>query len=94
MDPLTCAAVQVGELILQVTPEGCQVVWPVPTMVAMQIPNDAEQMIARWRELNCPRIWVNDGWITNLERWLSPDTKINRTQAQLGLVQKFLQLPE
>ena len=71
-----------------------QVGWPVLTIVFMQIPEDADQMISKWREMGCPRISVNDGWITNLERWLSPDTKINRTQAQLGLVQKFLQLPE
>ena len=61
LDLLTCAAVQVGEAILQVTRGGCQVVWPVLTMVAMQIPEDAEQMIARWGELNRPHIRVNDG---------------------------------
>lgn len=59
----------------------------------MPPPEDADQMIAKWKELGCPPIGLGQGvTISNLEKWLHPAYDITHSKDQLAVVRGFLYL--
>jgi hypothetical protein len=61
-------------------------------MGTMWPPEDADQLIAQWNDLGCPRIRLDGGLIiTNLERWFYPVGKPKEPYDVLASIRQFLQ---